>query len=183
MNNKVILATAIITALAASPAFADKGKKHGHYHDHHYSDTARVISVEALYRTVSVTRPERECWVEEVEYSRPVHHGHSAAGTIIGGLIGGAIGNNVTHDRHAPAVGAIIGSVIGRDMAGQRSPRRYETVEEEYCRTVHNTYEEERSDGYRVTYRYHGKTYTTRMDYDPGDTVQVDVNVRPVHHH
>jgi len=31
-----------------------------------------------------------------------------------------------------------------------------------------------------VTYRYHGHVYRTRLPYDPGSRLAVDVNVRPV---
>ncbi|HEX4895820.1 MAG TPA: hypothetical protein VFV11_05760 [Solimonas sp.] len=32
--------------------------------------------------------------------------------------------------------------------------------------------------GYDVIYRYHGRTYRTRMPYDPGDRIPVRVDVR-----
>ena len=38
---------------------------------------------------------------------------------------------------------------------------------------------EERIDGYRVTYEYNGREYTTRMPYDPGERIKVRVAVAP----
>jgi len=38
---------------------------------------------------------------------------------------------------------------------------------------------EERVEGYRVTYVYHGREYTTRMPYDPGQRVRVNIDVSP----
>jgi uncharacterized protein YcfJ len=38
---------------------------------------------------------------------------------------------------------------------------------------------EQRIDGYRVTYVYQGREYSTRMPYDPGDRVRIRVDVIP----
>ena len=177
-----LLTAAIVTSLALAPAaFAGHGKHRG-YQKHSFTDTARVTDVEPIYRTVSVSRPHEECWTEEVEYTRPGHGGDRAAGMIIGGLIGGAIGHNVDDSRNAPLVGALIGSAIGHDAAGKRRHRHSRHIGyEEQCRTVNNYYDEEQLDGYRVTYRYKGRSYSTHMDHDPGDQIKVRVNVRPIH--
>lgn len=175
-----LLTTAIVASLILAPAaaFAGHGKHRGHQ-KHSFTDTARVIDVDPVYRTVSVSRPREECWTEEVEYTRPGHG--NAAGMIIGGLIGGAIGHNVDDSRNAPLVGALIGSAIGHDVAASRrhGPPRHVAYEER-CKTVNDYYDEERLEGYRVTYRYKGHTYTTTMDHDPGDRIKVRVSVRPL---
>jgi uncharacterized protein YcfJ len=36
-----------------------------------------------------------------------------------------------------------------------------------------------RTNGYTVTYEYHGRPYTTEMSYDPGSHVHVFVDVQP----
>lgn len=47
----------------------------------------------------------------------------------------------------------------------------------ENCQTVdHYT---THTNGYGVTYEYHGRTYTTEMPYDPGDRVHISVDVQP----
>ena len=185
---KLLLSSAIAVAIIASPAaFADNGRHLGHYkhkHKKHFGDTARVTHVEPIYRTVRVNEPRRECWTEEVHYSRPQHGSNKAGGMIIGGLIGGAIGHNIEDSRNAPLVGALIGSAIGHDVAGKnRRGSTHHTVLEEHCQTVNNYYEEEQIDGYRVTYRYRGHTYTTRTDEHPGDRIKVRVSVRPDRHY
>ena len=38
---------------------------------------------------------------------------------------------------------------------------------------------EERIDGYRVSYEYNGRQFTTRLPYDPGRKIRVRVDVRP----
>ncbi len=40
-----------------------------------------------------------------------------------------------------------------------------------------NRYEDARVTGYRVTFEYHGQTYTTVTDYHPGSNIRVRVNV------
>jgi len=34
-------------------------------------------------------------------------------------------------------------------------------------------------DGYNVTYRYQGRTYSTQMDHRPGKRIPVNVSVSP----
>jgi uncharacterized protein YcfJ len=45
------------------------------------------------------------------------------------------------------------------------------------CRTVQTA--TDTIQGYDVRYRYHGREYVTRMSYDPGDRIPVDVSVQP----
>ncbi|HYM35429.1 MAG TPA: hypothetical protein VET48_08540, partial [Steroidobacteraceae bacterium] len=49
----------------------------------------------------------------------------------------------------------------------------------ERCEVRYRDSYEERVDGYRVTYVYHGREYTTRMPYDPGRHIRVNVDVSP----
>lgn len=114
-------------------------------------------------------------------------------GTVLGAVLGGAIGHQFGNSSggrdRGTAAGAIIGGLIGNDAEnnGYRrasSPREYVEVERvpvtrdvQRCQMVADYREEIR--GYDVRYRYHGREYTTRMDYDPGPTLQVEVGVRP----
>jgi uncharacterized protein YcfJ len=45
------------------------------------------------------------------------------------------------------------------------------------CRTIETS--TDTIQGYDVRYRYHGREYVTRMAYDPGDRIPVDVSVQP----
>lgn len=136
-------------------------------------DKARVVEVQPIMEVVQVPTEHRECWTEEVHGSRTRR---SHGGTVLGGIIGGVIGNHMGKgDASATAAGTIIGAAVGHDADRstydepyRRSERRCE-VREEY-------YEEERVSGYRVTYRYRGETYTTRMDHDPGRFVRLRVS-------
>ena len=49
------------------------------------------------------------------------------------------------------------------------------------CRPVVEKRAREHITGYRVTYRYGGETETTRMSYDPGERMPVNVSLSPVH--
>ncbi len=124
-------------------------------------------------------------------------------GTIIGGLIGGALGNQVGRGdgrRIATVAGALIGAAIGHDTAqrgrddryGDRYGNRYDdryddrydydrgrSREVERCQVRQEERFEERVEGYRVTYVYNGREFTTRMSYDPGPQLRVRVNVSP----
>ena len=121
----------------------------------------------------------------------------SSGGALVGGLIGGVIGNQLGRGHSsgsrtgATIAGAIIGSAVGnesrgeavRHRRGQSTQRRgapiYETVEVERCKQVSDSRLEQRIQHYDVTYEYRGRTFTTRMNRDPGDQIELQVNVAP----
>jgi uncharacterized protein YcfJ len=77
-------------------------------------------------------------------------------------------------------VGAVIGNAVGEGRAERRGEYRqvgYDNVQR--CQVNYRDEWEERIDGYRVTYEYNGRHYTTRMPYDPGRRVRVNIDVRP----
>jgi uncharacterized protein YcfJ len=47
------------------------------------------------------------------------------------------------------------------------------------CETRYHDEWQERVDGYRVTYLYHGHRQVTEMPYRPGDRIRVRVDVSP----
>jgi uncharacterized protein YcfJ len=127
----------------------------------------------------------------------------SGAGTVLGAIIGGVVGHqfgNSTGGRdHGTAAGAIVGGLIGNSIendstrsdsndSGYRraSSRSYAEVERipvtrdvQRCNVVPESREEIR--GYDVRYRYNGREYMTRLDYDPGSTMPINVEVRPTY--
>ena len=172
------LAAAAALGVTAAPAAADPPPSRVYY------DYARVIDVQPLYRTVRVPRDERECWDERVAYRD--RHGGSDSYTpvIVGGIIGGVVGSHIGKGRGrdaATVAGTLLGASIGRDVA--RSSGGYEDVHyttETRCRVRKVYDEEERLDGYRVTYRYRGRTFVARMPHEPGRRIRVRVRVTPV---
>jgi uncharacterized protein YcfJ len=180
---KRILVTGLMAVLVSTPAAFARNARH--FTGSSYTDSARVTHVQPIYRFVEVSSPQRECYQEEVY--RPSRsssdHGNNAVGMIVGGALGGALGHNISrhHRDTATIAGAVIGSVIGHDVVGKRHrERHYSQGYEERCHTVTERRNEERIDGYRVTYRYQGEIFTTRMDHDPGDRIQVRIRVTPV---
>ena len=135
---------------------------------------ARVLDVQPVTRVVRTEVPYRECRTEEVTRET---RGGSAGSVLAGALIGGVVGNQIGSGngrRAATAAGVLIGSGIGAQSAS--TPR---TTVEERCELYTEIREEERPDGYRVTYEYGGSAYVTRTARDPGDRIRVQVSVRP----
>ena len=152
-----------------------------------FVDTAKVVSSTPVYERVS--EPKQECWNETVSStgavtkSAPVED-RSIGGALIGGVLGGVVGSQVGQghgNTAATAAGAIAGAIIGDRVANpanqqaQQASQTPETRDERHCRQVENYREVIR--GYNVTYRYNGRDVTTRLPYQPGNTVQVSVGV------
>jgi len=185
---------AMLSAAPAMPAAAEADRPVSY----RYAD---VVEVEPVYRTVRVDTPYRECRDEQVTYyetrrgynHRYYAHGHhggggSALATITGGLIGGLIGHQFGDGggrQLATLGGAIAGAAIGHDHAARRRYHYREhysyprTYTRERCEVHHSYSEEERLDGYRVTYEYDGELYSTFMHRHPGDRIRVHVRVTP----
>jgi len=141
-----------------------------------------VVESHPIMQIVRHREPQQQCWDETVVHRERKHQ--SATGTILGGIIGAAIGNEVGRGRDNKRIGAVAGAVlgasIGNDVTKNRSRGRHYQVVEQRCRTVFEEVEEERIVGYRVKYRYAGRTYTTETAHDPGNSIRLKVTVEPV---
>ena len=183
MKTTVITISTLVAAIALMPnaqaSHAWKGRNGS------FTDYAQVIRTEPVIRTVQVSQPQRECWDEEIE--RPVSSARSnnVGATVFGGLVGAAVGHRLGRGHSsrglATAAGTVVGAAVGNGLSKKGSAEdsyRVDTVKR--CRVSHETYTEERIDGYDVTYRYRGETFTTRMPYDPGKQIRVNVSVAPM---
>jgi uncharacterized protein YcfJ len=160
-------------------------------------DYARVVDVAPIVQRIRVQTPARECW-QEIEYQTfrqethvPGHHGRvrTAGPTIAGGLIGGVIGRQFGggSGRDAmTAVGALVGASMGNQAAineahagSTRVAYEQRPVSVERCQTTTSFHEEERIQGYRVTYVYAGREYQTTTATHPGTSIPVRVTVVP----
>lgn len=186
-NLKLKLAMAGLLVCVAGAAAADPRVRSGSV------EYARVVDVMPIVRQVRVETPARECW-QETEY-RTIRRDDYRRGrvdspvpTIAGGIIGGVIGNQFGSGsgRDAmTAVGAILGASIATEAArddayrhgGSSYERRPVTVQR--CETRVSYHEEERIEGYRVTYVYAGREYMTTMASPPGNRIPVRVTVVP----
>lgn len=180
------LVAAVGIALASGAALADdtRGVYDSRYDRNGDFDFARVVHVEPVRRQVRVSEPVRECWQE----SRPVSNGpfsyNNIGGTLIGGALGTVVGNQVGHGRGkdvARVAGALIGGAIGANVSRDRQRQLYGDQRQVYerCDVRYRDSYEERIDGYQVTYEYAGREYVTQMPYDPGERIQVRVDVTP----
>ncbi len=177
-----------LTILALTVAFSSVGQAGSKNKGVSFRDYADVIDVEPLVRLVEVSNPRKECWQEEVHHPVSSDYPPRAAGSmILGGLVGGVIGHQFGggHGKDlATLAGTLVGASVGHDLANRRARRRntHHISYEQQCRVVHDVHSEERIDGYRVTYSYHGKTFTTRLPYDPGHRLPMRVRITPVRH-
>ena len=148
-------------------------------------DYAQVISSQPMVSYVTVRTPRRECWEEMQYYTVDRYAGHKAGGTLLGAVIGGVIGHQIGSGRGndaATVAGSLIGAAIGNDASRNRHGEygvEQHSRPVERCKTSYREHREERIDGYRVTYRYHGQKYRTEMPYDPGPKLRIRVDVRP----
>lgn len=174
-----------------------------------HQDMATVVSSTPVYERVATPRrecyTEQVAGYEERHvrrayqdvYSEPPRAG-IGAGTVLGAIIGGAIGHQFGNSSggrdRGTAAGAVIGGLIGNDIErnGGGYDARYDggyrraaydvervpvTRDVQRCNVV-NDYRDVVS-GYDVRYRYNGREYSTRMSYDPGPTMPINVDVRP----
>lgn len=162
-----------------------------------FRDFARVTRVEPLYRQVQVSTPVQNCWNEPVtvrhQHASHGHHGHrgrrgrSYTGPIVGGIVGGLVGNQFGKGDGRTLLtvaGAVLGASVGNDVGKRRHHRAPShnttyTTTERRCSTSHNVSHRQERDGFLVEYQYRGRSYSTRLDYDPGDRLPVDVQVVP----
>jgi uncharacterized protein YcfJ len=165
---KMTVALMIGSAIAA-PAMADDT----------YYDTARVLSV--VPQTERVNMPRQDCHTEYEQVPAANSGSRDIGGSIIGGIAGGLIGSQIGKGKGriaGAAVGAATGAIVGdRIDNSDRDHDTYSTQPVARCVTVDNWQTVNR--GYQVTYRYNGRTYTTMMPNDPGDSISVRVAVVP----
>ncbi len=144
-----------------------------------YSDTARVIS--SVAQTDRVNFPRQECRTEYQQQS--YNSNNSITGALIGGIAGGLLGNTIGKGNGrvaAAAVGAGVGALAGSSLAAnQNSATR--TVPVQSCYQVDNW--QTVNSGYLVSYEYHGRTYSTLMNSQPGTYIDVNVLIEPITHY
>jgi uncharacterized protein YcfJ len=183
------LALAVAGTVAASPATRAGGL-----------DYARVVEVTPIVQRVRIQTPVQECW-QETQYQAIRHEtrsygpgdrgqGSVAGPTIAGGIIGGVIGRQFGSGSGKDAMTAV-GALLGASAANQSAHNRARTaapprvsyeerpVTVERCETVSSYREEERIQGYRVTYVYADREYVTTMAQHPGTSIPVRVSVVP----
>lgn len=170
MTARTLNAT-LITALLAASSAAQASAGHGDG----FATRVKVLASTPAYETIN--EPRRECWTETVGYETRSHREGGAGGAVLGAIAGGLIGSTVGKGDGrvaAAAVGAATGAVVGDRM--QQGGTRYESVPQqvERCQT-HDNFRQVIS-GYDVRYRFDGREYSTRLPYDPGKWLTLNVS-------
>lgn len=132
--------------------------------------------------TEQINHPTQQCWTETQTTTQSAPQQHDYLGAIVGGVAGGLLGSTVGRGNGrtaAAAVGAGIGALTGDAMANQNNAGGSVTTTTpvQHCRQVDNF--ETVTTGYQVTYDYDGQRFTTRLPYDPGKQLRVNVAVTP----
>ncbi len=170
MNTRTLNTTLIAVLLAASgTAQADRRQ------DNEMVIRAPVVASVPVYDTINEAR--QECWTETTGYeTQSYRSANNPGGAILGAIAGGLIGSTVGKGNGkvaAAAVGAATGAVVGdRWNSGVVSESRPTQVER--C-TTHDNFRQVLI-GYDVRYRFNDREFTTRLPYDPGRFLKLNVS-------
>jgi uncharacterized protein YcfJ len=158
--NKILLALASLLASVHALAF---------------EAIATVVSVSPVSETVS--RPTQRCWTEYQQ--QVVQRGHDYGGAIFGGITGGLLGSLMGAGNGkvaAAAAGAGLGVLAGDHLANRDSSDTYTTIPVQRC---DQSTTQTSTTAYTVTYEYDGQRFMTRLPYNPGSQLRVNVSVTP----
>jgi hypothetical protein len=116
-----------------------------------------------------VAVPRQVCHQQPMVMEQPRTGG---VGSVIGAVAGGLLGNTIGHGSGraaATVIGAVTGAVVGDNVEGR--PAYAQNVQQ--CTT--QTFYENRTVAYNVTYEYAGQQHTVQMPHDPGPTIRLQV--------
>jgi len=131
-------------------------------------EVGRVLSSQPILQQVAV--PRQVCTTQQVE----VQQQKSGAGAAMGAIAGGAIGNQV--GRGAGNAAATMLGIVGGAILGDRIEGAPVSHLENVQRCATQTFYENRTVGYNVTYEFGGRHYSVQMPNDPGPTIRVQVS-------
>lgn len=171
MSSRTLNTTLIAALLAASgTAQAD------HYQDDEMIVRAPVVASVPVYDTLN--EPRQECWTETTGHETQTYRNpNSPGGAIIGAIAGGLIGSTVGKGNGkvaAAAVGAATGAVVGDRWNDRSVYTESRPTQVERCRTRDNY--RQVVIGYDVNYLFNGREFTTRLPYDPGEFLKLNVS-------
>ena len=186
-----LLAVAVI---ACAPALADHSTSVDSSTEPYYV-YADVVDVDPIV-THRIVRTAREVCDQPTRYARHDHdydtpidreYEPGPGPSIIGGLIGGLIGHQLGRGSGRKALtvaGAIAGASIANASARAnatgrhhgRYARRYRSTE---CRMVTDAELVRSTQGYRVTYDYHGRRFVKDMETYPDEQIRIRVQISP----
>lgn len=150
------LAVLTLTAMAATGALAQ--------------EQGRVLSSSPITQQVAV--PQQVCSDQQVAVAPRPSGAGAVVGAIAGGLLGNAIGGGGGRAA-ATGAGLIGGAMLGNQVEAS-GPVQYQNLRQ--CST--QTFYQNRTVGYNVTYEYNGRTYTAQTANPPGKWIAL--NVQPM---
>lgn len=168
MRNWIIISS--VCMLASQTALADP----------EYVDRARVLSV--VPQVQQVNQPRQDCRTDYVRESVYEPANRSNTGAVVGGVAGGLLGSTIgrgTGRIAAAAVGAGLGAIVGDRVDNQNSVGQARVITRPVEQCVMIDQWQTVTTGYLVNYEYQGRQYSTVMDRDPGQQIEVSVMVRP----
>ena len=169
-----IFNTTLIAALLAVSGTAQAGPGRGDRDG--FTTRAKVLASTPVFDTIN--EPRHECWTETTGYeTRSYRDAYNTGGAILGAIAGGLIGSTVGKGDGkvvAAAAGAATGAVVGDRWNTGSTRTESVPVQAERCRTQDNFVQV--ISGYDVRYRFQGREYATRLPYDPGKWLTLNVN-------
>ncbi len=138
-----------------------------------------VVSSSPVYQIVRINTPQEECWQEAVTVSKK---SNSNTPEILGAIVGAGVGRLFGDGRGqdvATVAGAVLGGSIGSDLENKNASAN-QVQYQQRCRVVDQYHDEERLQGYDVTFKLNDRLYTTRTKNDPGSSIRVKFTVLSV---
>ena len=147
-----------------------------------------IANVESVTPTREIfNAPYQSCSTEYqqsvVTVPPPPPQDHSVGGAIVGGVAGGLIGSLFGHGNGKVAMaavgagaGAIAGDRIGSQASSSGPTYSTTTTPVERCRQVDHY---DVRTVYTVVYELQGQRYSTKLPYNPGSQLRVNVSVTP----
>ena len=146
---------------------------------HAFDALATVVSAVPINETVNT--PTQNCWTEYPQQVQPAPPQHDYLGAIVGGVAGGLLGSRFGEGNGrvvGAAAGAGVGAIVGDRLDNRDSPSANAApAPVQHCQQVDHL--ETRTTGYQVTYEYDGQRFLTRLPYNPGSQLRVNVSVTP----
>lgn len=146
---------------------------------HAFEAVATVVAAVPINETVNT--PTQNCWTEYPPQAQAAPPQHDYLGAIVGGLAGGLLGSRFGEGNGrvvGAAAGAGVGAIVG-DRLDNRDSGSAGAAPAPMQRCQQVDHFETRTTGYQVTYEYDGQRFLTRLPYNPGSQLRVNVSVTP----
>jgi len=142
-----------------------------------FTDTAKVLKVEKVFKTQTFQTPYEACWTKEVPvYSRSTNDSYTDE--IFGGILGGVVGNQLGGGRGNKVMtvaGTLLGASIASDNSRSTSSKVISYRQVERCETKYKQERKERLNYYLVSAKFNDREFTFKSTTLPGSTVKVTV--------